>query len=183
MNRVACIAVLSAALLAPRAAAGQDAPERSTSLSLRPFGQPAIGLWHMVSPRTEIGIEAGAAVGSETDADDIEHKHRSFTLAPGVKLYGAGSGDLRPYGFVGAIFNAQRREVGAFGEISTGGLGASAGMGLEWSPVARVRVGGHAGVQAAVAFSERRVEDEVFDETEFRQVSTYTTGLTVYYSF
>jgi hypothetical protein len=180
---MACIAVLSAALLAPRAASGQDAPERATSLSLRPFGQPTIGLWHMVSPRLEIGIEAGGTIGSETDAEENEQNQVSFTLAPGVKLYGAGGDDLRPYGFAGAFFNSQHSEVGEFGEISSGALGATAGMGLEWSPAARVRVGGHAGVQAAFVSSERSVEGEVFDEAELWQASTYTTGLTVYYSF
>ncbi|HEY7770090.1 hypothetical protein, partial [Longimicrobium sp.] len=147
---MACIAVLSAALLAPRAASAQDAPERSTALSLRPFGQPTIGVWHMVSPRLEVGIEAGATIGSGTDQDENEQNLMSFTLAPGVKLFGAGQGDLRPYGFAGAFLASHRSEAGEFGEISSGALGATAGIGLEWSPVARVRVGGHAGVQGAL---------------------------------
>jgi hypothetical protein len=180
---MACIAVLSAVLLAPRAAAGQDAPERSTSLSLRPFGQPTIGLWHMVSPRLEIGIEAGGTIGSEEDEQENEQNQVSLTLAPGVKLYGAGGGDLRPYGFAGAFFNSHQRDVGEFGEFASGGFGATAGIGLEWSPVARVRVGGHAGVQGSFASSERRMEGEGIDEVDMWQASTYTTGLTVYYSF
>jgi hypothetical protein len=59
-------------------------------------------------------------------------------------------------------------------------------MGLEWSPVERVRIGGHAGRRAAILDGERtrfKLGGPVPYDVHGWQANTFTSGLTFYDSF
>jgi hypothetical protein len=189
MKRLVCLAMLCTAVLAPRAAHAQeeDATEAKTSLSMTPFAGPVIGLWHRFTPRLEIGLEAGMT-RSNTEAEDEERPRddRTFiTVEPIVKLYGGSTGAVRPYG-AGSVYFTSRTFGFSSVEETSNAMGVSLGAGLEWSPVARIRIGGHAGVRAAV------IDDETTSysggtpaqvDLQGWEAGTFTTGLTFYYSF
>jgi Autotransporter beta-domain len=189
MKRLVCLTMLCTAVLAPRTAVSQeeDAPQQTTSLSIRPLGDNTIGVWHWFAPNLEIGLEAGA-MKSHTDAEDEGRPRdsRSFiTVEPTAKLYGSPRGALRPYGEGSVYFTSSKYEFSTVDETSNS-LGVSLGAGLEWSPVARVRVGGHAGVRAAIIDGETTsytTGTPVQVDLEGWEASTFTTGLTIYYSF
>lgn len=185
MKRLVCVAMLSMAVIAPRPAACQDAP--ATSLSLRPFGEMTIGVWHRFTPRLELGLEAGAIFNEEEAEDDRPAERRSFlSIQPAAKLYGAPRGSLRPYGFGAVFFNSQSQEFGEELETITAALGLALGLGLEWSPVERVRIGGHAGLRAAILDGERttfELGSPIPYDVQGWQANTFTSGLTFYYSF
>ena len=181
------LAMLSMAVLAPRNVLCQDAPEPATSLSLRPFGQMTVGVWHRFTPRVELGLELGAAVVErEGEEGGRDESARSASVEAAAKLFGAPRGSLRPYGIGSLSFVAHRIELDDDVQLSSGSLGASLGLGLEWSPGERIRIGGHAGVRAAILDGERtRFEFDnpiAYDVTGW-EASTFTTGLTFYYSF
>lgn len=186
MKRLVYLAMLSMAVIAPRAAAGQDAPEPATSLSLRPMGDLTIGVWHRFAPNLEIGLEAGAMkVDAETEDGEPRDRRSFVTIEPIAKLYGAPRGALRPYGAGSVYLTSRTFELSSVDETSTA-LGVSLGAGLEWSPVARIRVGGHAGVRAAVIDGETTSYSEGMPfqvSLQGWEATTFTTGLTFYYSF
>lgn len=189
MKRLVYLAMFCTAVLAPRPAHAQDdAEERPTSVSLRPFGQSSIGVWHRVSPRTELGLEVGGSrAHTETENDGEEQDATTFTIEPAVKLFGASRGTLQPYGFGSLLFSSQRLEYGENFDLTTHALGTQLGMGVEWTPVARVRIGGHAGLRASLQNGERTQFDAGGNPTivdaEGWEVGTFTSGLTFYYSF
>jgi hypothetical protein len=187
MKRFIYGAMLCTAALAPRAAHAQDAPERPTSLSLSPFGTTTIGVWHWFSPRTEAGLQIGGSFADREEDEGVPEESRTaFTIEPAVKLYGASRGDLRPYGAGSVFFNSQQYEYAGPVESETSTYGVSVGGGLEWSPAPRVRVGGHAGVRVARVDGKQtyvEIDTPVERNVEGWEASTFTTGLTVYYSF
>lgn len=187
MKRLVYFAILATAVLSPRAAASQDAPERPTSLSIRPFGGGTIGVWHWFSPRLEAGLEVGGSVAGREGDDGIAEENRSaFSIEPVLKLYGAPRGELRPYGAGTVFFNSQRYDFGDQVETSMSNLGVSLGGGLEWSPAPRVRIGGHAGVSVAKVGGEQTTMElgtRVQRDIEGWEAGTFTTGITFYYSF
>ncbi|HYR12190.1 MAG TPA: hypothetical protein VEQ60_30670 [Longimicrobium sp.] len=187
MKRFIYGAMLCTAVLAPRAAQAQDAPERPTSLSLSPFGTTTIGVWHWFSPRTEAGLQIGGSfAGREEEEGVAEDRRTTFTIEPAVKLYGASRGDLRPYGAGTVFVNSQKYEYAGPVESETFTYGVSLGGGLEWSPAPRVRIGGHAGVRVARLDGNHTyvdIDTPVERGIEGWEASTFTTGLTVYYSF
>ena len=189
MKRLVCLAMLCTAVLAPRTALAQeeDAAERNTSLSLRPSSTLTIGVWQRLSPRMEIGIEAGVLAGeTEGEDDELQDSRTIASVEPAIKLFGAPGGTLRPYGIGGVFYNLQRFDFGDSQETTASALGAMLGAGLEWSPVARIRIGGHAGLRAAAVDGERTRFDEngpdVYEVSGW-EASTFTSGLIVYYSF
>lgn len=189
MKRLVCLAMLSTALLAPRAAHAQDdAEERPTSLSLRPFGDNSIGLWHRLSPRTEVGLEVGGSrTHTDTDNGGDEQDATTFTIEPAIKRFGASSGNLQPYAYGSLFFTSQKLDYTSSFETSTSGFGTHVGMGLEWTPAARVRIGGHAGVRVGTQNGERTQYDAGGNPFEVDvdgwEVGTFTSGLNFYYSF
>jgi hypothetical protein len=184
MKRLVCLAMLCTAVLGPRAAFSQQG---ATSLSLRPFGETTIGLWHRFTPRLELGLQAGAVFNEEEADGDQPGERRSFlSIQPAAKLYGVRGGALRPYGYGAVFFSSQSQEFGDELEIVTAALGAAEGMGLEWSPVERVRIGGHAGVSAAILDGERtrfELGSPIPYDVQGWEAHTFTSGLTFYYSF
>jgi hypothetical protein len=76
-------------------------------------------------------------------------------IEPTAKLYGAPRGDLRPYTAGSLFFTSQEFDFRGDQDDSDTSLGATLGMGLEWSPVERLRIGGHAGVRASYEHGER----------------------------
>lgn len=188
MKRLVCLAILSAAVLAPPAARAQDdAAAPATSLSLRPFGEMTVGVWRRMSPGLELGLTAGVlATGTEGEDDLAPGEKRTFiTVEPALKLFGTPRGELQPYGIGSVFVNSRRLEFNEIDDSDTF-FGVSLGAGLEWSPVARIRIGGHAGVRAALAKGESTTYQSgtpaQYDETGW-EAQTFTSGLTVYYSF
>lgn len=179
--------MLCTAVLAPRAVLSQeDAAAPATSLSLRPFGETTVGVWYRFAPNLEIGLEAGAMKVDTEVEDQGPRDNRSFiTIEPIAKLYGSARGALRPYGAGSVYFTSRTFELTSVDETSNA-LGVSLGAGLEWSPVARIRVGGHAGVRAAIIDGETTAYNEgtpLQVPLQGWEATTFTTGLTVYYSF
>ena len=188
MKRFVCLAMLCTAVFAPGAhAQEEEATERNTSLSLRPSETVTIGVWRQFSPRLEVGLEAGASVArSEGEEEDSEEGRVTLLLEPTAKFYGAAGGGLRPYTAASIYFTSLEFDYrGDQGDSNTL-LGASLGLGLEWSPVERIRIGGHAGVRAGYAHGERTTfvlgTPEVY-EIDGWEVATFTSGITFYYTF
>lgn len=189
MKRLVYLAMLCTAVLAPRTALAQDEDgvERRTSLSLRPFNDMTIGVWHQFTPRLELGLQVGGRISEEEGEGDQDGERSAiFSIEPAAKLYGAARGDLRPYTYGSLFFNSQHSDFGDDLEVTTAALGASLGLGLEWSPVERVRIGGHAGVSAAITDGERttfELGNPVPFDVQGWQANTFTSGITLYYSF
>ncbi|WP_420129862.1 outer membrane beta-barrel protein [Longimicrobium sp.] len=189
MKRLVCLAMLCTAVLAPRAAHAQDDAEaRPASLSLRPFGDGAIGVWYRLSPRTELGLEVGGSRShTETDGGGDEQDATTFTIEPAVKRFGASRNNLQPYAFGSLYFTSQKVDYTSSFETATTLFGTHLGLGLEWTPAARVRIGGHTGVRVAMQNGERTQFDAggnpFVADVEGWEVGTFTSGLTFYYSF
>jgi hypothetical protein len=188
MKRLVFLTMLSIGVMAPCAIAAQDEMprERATSLSLRPFGETTVGLWHRVSTRLELGLEAGASTREEEAEDDPYQRRDYFTVEPAAKLYGTPRGTLQPYGIASVYAYWQREKYAEDLQAHSSAIGTALGVGLEWSPVARIRIGGHAGVRAAMLDGER-VNFEGLGPVRYDvdgwEASTFTSGLTFYYSF
>jgi hypothetical protein len=189
MKRIVFPALLCIAVLAPSTMLAQEEAVENgrTSLSLRPFGTTTIGVWRQFSPRLELGLEVGASVAQqEGEEEDTEEGRVGVSIEPAAKLYGRGDGDLRPYTAVSLFFTSQEFDYRGDQEDSSTSLGASLGLGLEWTPVERIRIGGHAGVRAGYVHGERTSfplgVPEVY-EIDGWEVATFTSGITFYCSF
>lgn len=102
-----------------------------------------------------------------------------------MKVYGGSTGAVRPYG-AGSVYFTSRTFGFSSVEETSNAMGVSLGAGLEWSPVARIRIGGHAGVRAGIIDGETTsYSGGTPAQVELKgwEAGTFTTGLTFYYSF
>lgn len=165
MKPIIPLATLACAVAAAPAAA--QAAERATSVSLDLGGGPAIGLWRDVSPRVRAGVEVGTSV-SRLAGDDGEEDFTNVSVQPSVKIFSTGEGDVRPYTLVGLYASrygqrqASSTDPGFENEFRRREVGARLGLGLEWTPLRRVAVGGHVGVGAG--YLESRSESSIGDD-------------------
>lgn len=176
-----------ACAVATAPAAAQDA-ERATSVSLGLGGGPSIGLWRDVSPRVRAGVEVGTNL-SRLQGDDGEDDFTNVTVQPSVKIFSAGEGDVRPYTLVGLYASqyGQRQEsttgAGFESEFRRREVGARLALGLEWTPLRRVAVGGHVGVGAGYLESTREStigDDSAADGWAF---NTFGSGIVLHLFF
>lgn len=176
----------AALLLFAGAAHAQDAADSAgthdNALSLGFGNGSAIGLWHRFSPRLQLGLEVAAdrnttqIPGSGSDPE----RQTTLSIQPAVKLYGANLGPLRPYGY--AALRAQWATHDFNGDanhFTTHGFGGGVGIGIDWFPVERVSIGGHAGVNAL--WSRDRMSSTGFPDTKVSHTDfgTFDSGLRV----
>lgn len=186
MMRIALPALLLLGLAVPLAAGAQDAPEPRTSLSLRPFGGTEIGLWHRVSARLELGLQVGAAVSREDGEGGLERERTEFSVEPAAKFFASPRGALQPYGIASVYYQDVRIRFAENQEDHSSAVGASVGLGMEWSPVARVRIGGHAGLRANLLDTDQTGFSgggPVVQDLDGWGAGTFTSGLVFYYTF
>jgi hypothetical protein len=180
-------AALACALAAAPAAA-QESPAGPTSLSLGVGGGYFVGLWTDASPRLRAGVEVGTQV-SRLAGDEREDDYTNVFIQPAVKLFAGGEGDVRPYTLLGvyALQYSQRfenPELGAEASQRRRELGARVGVGVEWRPLRRVAVGGHAGVSGGYQASRYESSDpEIDQEADGWSAGTFSSGLVVHLFF
>jgi len=198
MNLRTFVPLAAALVLAAGTAAAQGTDTamvaetpHDNSIAVELNSSPGIGVWHRFSPGVEAGLELSArrftsstTVG-ETTAQEL--RTTSVSVGPALKLYTGTAGPLRPYvyGSAGVSFVRVRTEgTGGSGgdqvDTQSGhGFNGALALGLEWSPVRRVTVGGHAGIQGAWGTSSQDYASGNDFENEETQVGTFTSGLRV----
>lgn len=187
----------AAAVLAAGTAAAQDADSTATrhpnSLSVQVNSSPTIGLWHRFTPRVEAGVEVFARLQNQhfgADEGGVKSRTTAVGVGPALKLYTAPAGPLQPYVFAGASvqFVTLHNEDPAVGggtmatEQNGHSFNGELGLGLEWAPVERVRVGGHAGVEGS--FGKGTTEFVSGDvDNDSSTLSTFSSGVRVQFYF
>ncbi len=186
MKRLSLLSGLACVLAAAPAVAQDDAapaPAGSTAVSLEAGSGYVVGLWRQTSPRVRAGIELGTTL-SRAQGDDNEEDFTSFVVRPGVKLFSAGEGAVRPFTLLGAYAEGYRRRSVAEGEFSSDQVfqatevGARVGAGVEWMPVSRLAIGGHAGVRGGYLRETTR-SGSVDRELDGWSAGTFTSGLSL----
>lgn len=164
----ACAAALLAAPLA-----AQEETERpnalregahSLSFTLPQGGGGMLGVWRMVSPRTNLGVGVGVqAQRSETEHDggEVEVDRWELALELAARRYVSTARAVAPFlevGVFGAVARVRAGQEQLEEASSTqGGLGA--GAGVEWFPARSVSVGGSTG--ARLLYRRSRLGPEV----------------------
>ncbi|HET7232950.1 MAG TPA: hypothetical protein VFJ16_23275 [Longimicrobium sp.] len=202
MNLRTLVPLAAATLLASGTAAAQSAdstpaePRYANSFVVQVNGNPVIGLWHRVSPSVEAGLEMSARRStSSTDLTGNTGQSLRFTsvsVGPAVKLFTAPAGALRPYvyGSAGVSFVRNRSEShNSSGdpdvyEQKGHAFDGSLALGLEWHPVERVSIGGHAGVLGSWGTGTVKyvVSDGTVD-TNDSVAGTFNSGVRVQFYF
>lgn len=163
------------------------APTHPTAFSFGLGAQPSIGLWRRVSHGVELGVEVmGQHQAGETILDQ-EFRTNTIRVQPAIKLYSRGIGPVLPYvyGAVGVTFASTRNELIDTGgdthviESHDHGLGGGLGVGLQWFPIERVSIGGHAGVQGDWFRSRSEFDDTSDDTRRSSNFGTFSSGVVV----
>ncbi len=186
-----------ATLLATGSAAAQSADTataaepRSNSFSLGIGYSPRVGVWHRFSPRVQAGVEV---VGRrEASGDDDGHGFTSTQvgIAPAIKLYASTNAPLLPYvyGEASVSFGSARTVADGppgeelISEQNVRTLGVVIGLGMDWFPVERVSVGGHAGLEAQWRRYEYESGATEFPPQTGSTIGTFNSGLRVHFYF
>lgn len=175
-----------ACALATAPAAAQDTPAPvqpagATVVSLEAGNGYVVGLWRQTSPRLRAGIELGTALSRIEDEDNEEH-FTNFVVRPGVKLFSAADGTVRPFTSLGAYAEGYRRRTVSEGVFESDQVtqatevGARVGVGVEWMPVSRLAIGGQVGVRGG--FLRETVRSGSLErELDGWSAGTFTSGL------
>jgi hypothetical protein len=134
----------------------------SLSFSLPSGGGASLGVFKLVGPRTNLGLDV--VVGAFSSSDDIsfsdgrpaeQRSQTDFDLAfvPSVRQYVGVHRTIAPYIHGNLLFgyNYENFET-VIGTASTTRntvyqYAIGAGVGVEWTPLERISVGGHTGVR------------------------------------
>lgn len=150
-------------------------------------GAPGVGLFWRHSRATDLGIFVSGSVLSRDDRSAA-----NLDVRPTLRRYWATTERLTPYTDVAVIGSLVRQRIdsqGLGGSIKdrTLGLGLEAALGVEWFPIERVSVGGHAGLRVDHQWIRERMPtfDGGVDEQNQGQtsVSTFVSGLQVRFYF
>jgi hypothetical protein len=191
------IAILAATLLTAGSAAAQtadtaSAAPRNTSFSFGLGSSQRVGLWHRVTPRVQVGMEVlGRRETTSTDGGELEARSTQLGIAPGVKFYSSTTAPVLPYVFVGgeASFGHARAENEAVGgeiieaEQTFRTLGAELGLGVDWFPVQRVSIGGHAAIGANWSRTQYETDGAEHPEQKTSSIGTFSSGVRVHFYF
>lgn len=147
-RRLVVLAAALGGLLATSAQAqtvgSHPAADRGTrSLALQINSSPQIGLWMRHSDRTDLGLEfsLNARFGSRD-------RNYSVGVMPGMKRYVSSDGPLAPYTYFAIPLFYGRTDYEEVPDYDYYSAGALLALGMDWFPIPRVSIGGHAGVQA-----------------------------------
>jgi hypothetical protein len=180
----AALALAAGLAAAPRAQAQQGAGDNAlrpgaTSITLGVAADPSVGIWTMPSGRTAVGI-VGSVQGIRSSFGDTESDQTLLVIAPQVKRYGSTDGAILPY-LHGSVFASLTEFEGRSPGATSGGrftaVGATAGVGLDWFPVRRVGLGGHAGLGLTRSEADPLQAGE--DETTTWRLQTFTAAIQV----
>lgn len=169
-------------LLAPEASA--QMPQRGArSLQLSAVGRNEVGLWRMLSERTNVGLGVGIGLARRETEDSAvgEQTAWNVSLVPSLKRYGATVGRFAPYLFASlplSLAGQSRDEA----EGSGLGIGAAGAVGLDWFPVRNVSVGSHAGLQVNRQSSEHQ-SGTIESESTQTVLGTFSSGFTLHIYF
>jgi len=147
------VAVTIAALCVPRGVVAQSdstlpsAGSYGVSFSIPEGGGSSFGVRKMISPTSNAGVNVqfGFRWVDPGPVNAPDDKTRlTLGLSPDVRLY---RGQTRPVvPFVEVSAQASYSEIGTEAKIY--GVGAGAGLGVEWFPTVRVSVSGSVGLNA-----------------------------------
>ncbi|HYH82262.1 MAG TPA: hypothetical protein VEX86_20805, partial [Longimicrobium sp.] len=120
-----------------------------------------------------------------------ESRVTAIGVGPALKLYTADAGDLRPYVFAsaGVTFVRNRSESpdqGGGTSVSEGdgtSMNAALGLGLQWSPIPRVSIGGHAGIEANRGEGTTQFGAGGQIDVDGHAIGTFTSGLRLHFYF
>lgn len=180
----------AALLLFASAAHAQDAADSAgthrTALSLGIGSTTTIGLWRRVAPNVEVGLEVAGSHSESRSANEAHDRSTIVAVQPAVKLYSGPVGPVRPYAYgeAGVAFVVDHAEIQPGTSLvpverRDRGLNAAVGLGLEWSPVDRITLGGHAGVGAAWLRDTNQVGDDPETVSHTTSFGTFTSGVRV----
>lgn len=174
---------LAAGLAAASPAAAQegagDNPLRPGASSINVGVSPdvSVGFWRMVSGRTALGL-SGSVQGIRNTQGDSELSRTMVVVSPRVKRYRSTEGAILPY-LHGALLAGVTDFGGGSSEDRSTLLGATAALGLDWFPVRRVGLGGHAGLGLTRTWSE--IDNPVVGDLERSSwtLQTFTAAIQV----
>ena len=179
--------VLAAAvILWPAAPAAAQLPERGArSLQLSPGGSSRVGVWKMVSERTNLGVDVGVALGrgGSDDADVEDRTSWSLAVAPSLKRYAEPVGPFAPYLFASVPLGVQRQAFGDSGVQSGWSIGGALAAGLDWFPARGVSLGAHAGLAASHNLFGFDADGGPGVDAESDRFATFGSGLSLHIYF
>lgn len=162
----------------------------SFAFELPAGGGGAIGIWKLISDRTNLGLNLSFAVDRRTT--DISSDgggssraltHWDFAAAPALKRYLAARGPVAPYLYGDFSFLYSQT---TFDPIDAKNwdvdLGAGAAVGADWFPLSRVSIGGYTGVMVRWRVSEQRHVDVGGRSYDF-SLDTFTSRLFLHVYF
>lgn len=186
VTRLPAAALALAATLAAAPAAGAQATAGenalrpgASSINVGVSPDPSVGYWRMLSGRTALGV-VGSVQAIRDSAGDDELSRTFVTVSPQVKHYHSTEGAILPY-LHGALL-ASVADLGSSTPESDDRrtvLGGTAALGLDWFPVRRVSVGGHAGLGLLRASSSIGGADGDDFESVNWSLQTFTAAIQV----
>ena len=182
----AALALAATLAAAPAARAQEIAGENAlrpgaSSINLGISPEPSVGYWRMLSGRTALGVVGSAEAIRDSSGDD-ELSRTLLTVSPQVKRYRSTEGAILPY-LHGALFasviDLGSSTPGVGGDDRSTVLGGTAAVGLDWFPVRRVSLGGHAGLGLLRAASSIGGADGDDFESVDWSLQTFTAAIQV----
>jgi hypothetical protein len=176
MLRSAFVVLLIALLtLTPTPTSAQDAGSRAGH-SFMITGAPGVGMFWRHSPATDLGLFVNAHVQGGDDSD-----LQAISILPTLVRFHALSDRFSPYTTFALGVTFDRRSLDLGTEVRTSksyGPTAQVGLGLEWFPLERISVGGHAGLRAVYSRATQSETEFSEEASEDRwSLGTFTSAL------
>jgi hypothetical protein len=173
-----------ALLAAATAAAAQNAQARAMHTFVV-SAAPGIGLFWRHSDATDLGLFlTGSVLSQDGQSRD------AIAIEPTLRRYWRPDDRLTPYthlALVGSWTDQKSDNTIGTVENRTLALGIEAGLGLEWFPIERVSIGGHAGVKLQQAWLRNVTPmisgPQVIQNQHQRTASTFQSGMQVRFYF
>jgi hypothetical protein len=155
----------------------------SIAISLPDGGGTTFGAWKMVSGRSNVGVDIGAAYAryknsSVGSPNQYTISRWNISLQPSIKRYLSLHQSVSPY-LLGAIrgeygWSKQTPNSKSFSR----GAGATLGLGADWTPLEAVSLGAHTGLDLFLGSSSQ--DNQRFETGAF---GTLDSGLTMHVYF
>lgn len=150
-------------------ASGQESPHPlplpagawSLSFSLPSGGGASLGVWKLVGPRTNLGLDIGVRSVSSSDnlrfddgrpSEELNSSDLGLAIEPSIRQYITAYRTLAPYIHGRLLFAYSSIDAETVSQQSTTvrktyEYGIGVGIGVEWAPLERFSIGGHTGVR------------------------------------